>query len=82
MIHKLRIVALRWLSSGRWNGSLLDRRRHVRIGFDWRYGARPLQRVLETHVVTPLSRYLLAHSDLRGTEVRLDVDAERNVAVG
>ncbi len=54
----------------------------VQIGFDWRYGARPLQRVLETRVVTPLSRYLLAHPYLRGTEVRLDVDAEGKVVVG
>jgi ATP-dependent Clp protease ATP-binding subunit ClpC len=50
----------------------------LRTGFDWRYGARPLQRVLETHVVTPLSRYLLNQPELRDAEVHIDIDADGN----
>lgn len=37
----------------------------VRVGFDPRYGARPLQRTLEAEVISPLSRYLLENG-LRG----------------
>jgi ATP-dependent Clp protease ATP-binding subunit ClpC len=54
----------------------------VQIGFDWRYGARPLQRVLENQVVTPLSRYLLGHADLRGREVRIELGANGEVTIG
>lgn len=32
------------------------------IGFDERYGARPLQRALENHVVMPVARWMLEHS--------------------
>ncbi len=46
----------------------------ARAGFDRRYGARPLQRTLETLVVTPLAEYLLDHPALRATEVRMDLD--------
>ena len=37
----------------------------ARIGFDARFGARPLQRVLERQVVAPLARYLLANPTLK-----------------
>ncbi|MEQ8706140.1 MAG: AAA family ATPase [Phaeodactylibacter sp.] len=33
----------------------------ARIGFDERYGARPLQRALEDHVVMPVARWMLKH---------------------
>jgi ATP-dependent Clp protease ATP-binding subunit ClpC len=45
----------------------------ARVGFDARYGARPLQRTLERLVVTPLARYLLEHPEVRNTQVRLDL---------
>jgi len=32
------------------------------IGFDERYGARPLQRALEDHVVMPVARWMLQHA--------------------
>jgi ATP-dependent Clp protease ATP-binding subunit ClpC len=54
----------------------------VRSGFDPRYGARPLQRVLESRVVAQLSRYLVAHPGLRGAELHLDIDSQGIVAVG
>jgi ATP-dependent Clp protease ATP-binding subunit ClpC len=34
------------------------------VGFDARYGARPLQRAVEREVVAPLARWLLAHPRL------------------
>jgi len=44
----------------------------ARVGFDARYGARPLQRVLERRLVAPLARFLLTHPNLR--EKTLDLD--------
>ena len=46
-----------------------------RIGFDKRYGARPLQRTIEQHVVSPLARYLLA-SRRRAAAIALDVGSQ------
>ncbi len=44
------------------------------IGFDERYGARPLQRAIEQEVVAPLAHWLNERSELRGVEVRVDYD--------
>lgn len=44
-------------------------------GFDQRYGARPLQRMIEEFVVTPLAQHLVEQPELQGVEIRLD---ERN----
>ena len=38
----------------------------ARTGYEPRYGARPLQRAIETQIVAPLARYLLAHPKERG----------------
>jgi ATP-dependent Clp protease ATP-binding subunit ClpC len=51
-------------------------------GFDARYGARPLQRVLERHVVTPLARYLLERPALRDAELTVDRDEHATIQVG
>src|ERR1700730_5362842 len=51
----------------------------AREGFDARYGARPLQRTLETLVVTPLARHLLDHPELRDTTLRADLDSAHAV---
>jgi ATP-dependent Clp protease ATP-binding subunit ClpA len=54
-----------------WSPRLLD---HLTtIGFDPRYGARPLQRAIESTVVTPLARHLVDHPEARGM-LRLDLD--------
>lgn len=45
-------------------------------GFDPRFGARPLQRTLETLVVAPLARFLLAHPRVRNTTVRVTVTVQ------
>ena len=50
-------------------------------GFDPRYGARPLQRVLETQVVSVISRHLVAHPGIRDTRIRLEVDDGGRVVV-
>ncbi|HET6879716.1 MAG TPA: AAA family ATPase [Pirellulales bacterium] len=49
------------------------------LGSDARYGARPLQRVLERHVVSPLSRWLLLHGDVSHCRLCLDLDAENQL---
>ncbi|HEY7116529.1 MAG TPA: AAA family ATPase [Tepidisphaeraceae bacterium] len=49
-------------------------------GFDPRYGARPLQRALETLIVTPLAKYLVSHPKTAG-RLRLDVDAAGQILI-
>ena len=51
------------------------------IGYDSRYGARPLQRAIEQHVTGPLAHWLLTHSHVRNGRVFLDVDADRNLSI-
>lgn len=46
----------------------------VRSGFHARYGARPLQRILERTVVTELSKFLVSHVQLRDALLRVDLD--------
>lgn len=53
----------------------------AREGFDERYGARPLQRTLETRVVTPLARYLLQNPALRDATIHLDVDSDDGLVI-
>jgi ATP-dependent Clp protease ATP-binding subunit ClpC len=48
----------------------------AKAGFDARYGARPLQRTLETLVVTPLARYLLEHPGLKDAELAADLGSD------
>lgn len=45
----------------------------VQEGFDARYGARHLQRTLETRVVSPLSRYLVERPGLYDRDLLLDL---------
>ncbi|HZS03909.1 MAG TPA: AAA family ATPase [Blastocatellia bacterium] len=51
----------------------------AREGFDPRYGARPLQRTLETLVVAPLARFLIERPALRETTVRLTLGPDKRV---
>jgi ATP-dependent Clp protease ATP-binding subunit ClpC len=50
-----------------------------RAGFDPRYGARPLQRTLETQVVAPLSRFLTDRGDLRSKSVNLNLGSRGEI---
>jgi len=43
------------------------------IGFDIRYGARPLQRAIENEIIAPLAKWLLDHPNTRNTQLRLDI---------
>ncbi|MBM3983430.1 MAG: ATP-dependent Clp protease ATP-binding subunit [Planctomycetes bacterium] len=56
--------------SVRWSEALVD---HLAaVGFDPRYGARPLQRAIEREVVAGLARWLLAHEISEGTTIQAD----------
>jgi ATP-dependent Clp protease ATP-binding subunit ClpC len=54
----------------RWSERLLDHL--VAIGFDARYGARPLQRAIEREVVAPLAQWLMVHPECGGKAVSAD----------
>ena len=43
----------------------------AKTGFDSRYGARPLQRAIETYVVTPLAQLLVNQTVLNGSQIGL-----------
>jgi ATP-dependent Clp protease ATP-binding subunit ClpC len=51
----------------------------TQVGFDRRYGARPLQRAIEREVVASLARFLVDHPTLCDREVAVDLDAEQRV---
>jgi ATP-dependent Clp protease ATP-binding subunit ClpC len=53
-----------------WSDALVERL--AAIGFDPRYGSRPLQRAVEREVVAPLARWLLEHFVKDGGTVRAD----------
>lgn len=55
-----------------WTPEVVDHLSHV--GFDLRYGARPLQRTLETLVVAPLSRLLVNGSGVRSKVATLKLN--------
>lgn len=58
-----------------WTDRVVD---HVaQAGFDSRLGARPLQRVIEREIVTPLALHLNRNPQLRDTEITIDFD-DRN----
>lgn len=45
-------------------------------GFDPRFGARPLQRTIETLLTAPLAEFLLRHSDLENCEIAANLKSE------
>jgi ATP-dependent Clp protease ATP-binding subunit ClpC len=63
----------------RWSDRLVEWL--ARVGFDARYGARPLQRVIERQVVAPLAKYLLERPGLQGVELTLDTDEQANLRI-
>ena len=55
---------------------------HVaQAGFDSRLGARPLQRVIEREIVTPLALHLNRKPQLRDTQITIDFDATENQVI-
>jgi ATP-dependent Clp protease ATP-binding subunit ClpC len=61
-----------------WTAALLDYL--ASAGRDIRYGARPLQRVLEQQIVAPLARHLVANPRLRG-RLLLDFDSTGAIVI-
>ncbi len=51
----------------------------AKTGFDVRYGARPLQRTIETLVIAPLARYLIEHEEIKSATIEIDLDDEKRV---
>jgi ATP-dependent Clp protease ATP-binding subunit ClpA len=43
-------------------------------GFDKRYGARPLQRTIETLLTSPLAKFLLENPNLKDAEIEIISD--------
>lgn len=61
-----------------WTTALLD---HLsREGFDPRYGARPLQRAIETLIVTPLSKYLV-DNHVTGGALLIDITSAGQLTI-
>jgi ATP-dependent Clp protease ATP-binding subunit ClpC len=62
----------------RWTPAVVE---HLaRAGFDPRYGARPLQGTLETEIVVPLSRFLVA-AHPRPRAVTIDFDPQDRIRI-
>jgi len=47
----------------------------VSIGFDTKYGARPLQRAIENTLVNPMANWLLNHPKTENVRIQLDYDS-------
>lgn len=60
-----------------WHEDLIEHL--ISVGFDHRYGARPLQRTIEAAVVAPLAKYLLTRPDLKNATLRLSLDEEKQL---
>jgi ATP-dependent Clp protease ATP-binding subunit ClpC len=54
----------------------------ARTGFDARYGARPLKRAVEQHVVAHVAQWLAAHASAPPGQVVLRVGADGKVELG
>jgi ATP-dependent Clp protease ATP-binding subunit ClpC len=48
-------------------------------GFDARYGARPLQRTIETIVTAPMAKFILQNSNLKEIELKADLNENKEV---
>ena len=57
-----------------WTDRLLER--IAQVGFHPELGARPLQKAIETHVVAPLSRWLIENPEITDEVLKLDIDAK------
>jgi len=57
-----------------WTPTLVDRL--TTIGFDSRYGARPLNREIEARITAPLARFLVANLALKDVTLSLDFESD------
>lgn len=51
------------------------------LGYDAHYGARPLKRAIEEHIVVPLARFLVENPDIRDCVIYLEKEGE-NIVLG
>ncbi len=51
----------------------------IQVGFDSRYGARPLQRAIEQQLVNPIANWLLEHPEQKNC--RLQVDYQEGIQI-
>ncbi len=49
----------------------------MQVGFDERYGARPLQRAIEQQIVAPIAAWLLDHTKLKNKILKVDYLKEK-----
>lgn len=63
----------------RWSGNVVER--VVATGFHPRYGARPMQRVIEQEIVAAISRWLVEHPTAKNQQVQLDWNESRQFFV-
>ena len=62
-----------------WTPALVE---HLaQVGFASNLGARPLQRFIETDVVSPLSKWLVEHGNVGQQELQLDWDSNNRLSV-
>ena len=52
------------------------------VGFDKRYGARPLQRAIKTHVIAPMANWLLTHPTVKNQVLKLSYENGLQVVLG
>lgn len=48
-------------------------------GFDARYGARPLQRAIETHLTAPLAKFLLGNEKVRNCRLLIEINENQQI---
>jgi ATP-dependent Clp protease ATP-binding subunit ClpA len=56
-------------------------RQLAKSGFDERYGARPLQRMMEQSIVNPLANWLLQHPMIKDRRITVDYEKELLIKV-
>lgn len=44
------------------------------VGFDSRYGARPLQRAIKSHLISPMANWLLNHTNIKQQTIQLSYE--------
>jgi ATP-dependent Clp protease ATP-binding subunit ClpC len=62
-----------------WTDAVVERL--VTIGYDVRFGARPLLRALERFVVAPIARWLLANPGVKNRTLTLDVGSDGQITM-
>lgn len=62
-----------------WDEGLVDHM--IRTGFSLKYGARPLQRTLESLVIVSLAKFLLDHPEAQNTRLRLSLGIQSELQI-